>query len=163
MVAPRQGLAGAGAGLASAIALVVGTAALVGGIASVGAGVIGDGIGFRRVLIASLLGGGVMFAAIPAATTLPWRAATTALAVASTASATAMVFSLLAVEIPSERRSATLNLAFVPVYLAGLVAPTIGALIVTAGLQTVFYAAAVVASMGAALELARPLQPALAA
>jgi hypothetical protein len=48
------------------------------------------------------------------------------------------------------------------VYLAGLVAPTIGALIVTAGLQTVFYAAAVVALMGAALELARPLQPAFA-
>ena len=71
-----------------------------------------------------------------------------------------MVFGLLAVEIPPERRSATLNLAFLPVYLAGIVGPAVGALVITAGLQAVFYTAALVAWMGAALELARPLQPA---
>ena len=71
-----------------------------------------------------------------------------------------MVLGLLAVQIPQKRRSATLNLAYLPLYLAGIVAPMVGALVVTAGLQAVFYAAALVAWMGAALELARPLQPA---
>ena len=71
-----------------------------------------------------------------------------------------MVFSLLAVEIPPERRSATLNLVFVPLYLAGIVGPAAGALVVAAGLQAVFYAAALVVWTGAALELARLLRPA---
>ena len=156
-------LADAGVGLASAIALVVGTAALVGGVISPGAGAIGDRIGFRPVLIASLLGTGLALAAIPTAPSVPWLAATAAVAAASYASVSAMAFGLLAVQIPPERRSATLNLAYLPLYLAGIAGPMVGALVVTAGLQAVFYAAALVAWMGAALELAHPLQPAPAA
>ncbi len=34
-----------------------------------------------------------------------------------------MVFSLLATEVPPERRSATLNLVFLPLYVAGIVGP----------------------------------------
>jgi MFS family permease len=46
---------------------------------------------------------------------------------ASTATVSAMVFGLLATEIPSERRSATLNLVYLPLYAAGIVGPAIGA------------------------------------
>ncbi len=149
---------GSGAGLASAIALVVGTAALVGGIISPGAGAIGDRAGFRPVLIASLLGAGLALAVIPTAPSVSWLAATSAVVAACSASVSAMVFGLLAVEVPPERRSATLNLVYLPLYLAGIVGPALGALVVTAGLQAVFYAAALVVWTGAALELLRPRQ-----
>jgi len=151
---------GDGVGLASAIALVIGTAALVGGVISPGAGAIGDRIGFRPVLIASLFGAGLALAAVPAARSVAGLAAASAAAAACNAGVSAMVFSLLAVEIPPERRSATLNLVFVPLYLAGIVGPAAGALVVAAGLQAVFYAAALVVWTGAALELARLLRPA---
>ena len=55
-------LHGSEAGLASAVALVVGTAALVGGLISAFAGMIGDRLGFRPVLAASLLGAGLLWA-----------------------------------------------------------------------------------------------------
>ena len=152
-------LTGGGAGLASAIALVVGTAALVGGSVSPGAGAIGDRVGFRPVLIASLLGAGLALALIPAAPSVWWLAATNAVVAACTASVSAMVFGLLALEVPPERRSATLNLVYLPLYLAGIVGPALGALVVTAGLQAVFYVAALVAGTGAVLELMRPRRP----
>jgi len=144
-------------GLASAIALVVGTAALVGGVISPGAGAIGDRVGFRPVLIVSLLGSGLALAAIPGAPSVAWLAAASAAVAAFSAGVNAMVFGLLAVQIPPERRSATLNLVYLPLYLAGIVGPAAGALIVTAGLQVVFYASALVVWTGAALELGRPL------
>lgn len=146
-----------GTGLASAIALVIGAAALVGGIISPGAGALGDRVGFRPVLIASLLGAGLALAAVPASPNVSWLAATSAAVAAFHAGVTAMVFALLAVLIPPERRSATLNLVYLPLYLAGIVGPAVGALVVTVGLPIVFYAAAFVIWMGAALELIRPL------
>jgi hypothetical protein len=38
-----------------------------------------------------------------------------------------MVFGLVAVEVAPERRSATLNLILLPLYLAGIIGPTLGA------------------------------------
>ena len=38
-----------------------------------------------------------------------------------------MVFGLLATEVPPERRSATLNLVYLPLYAAGILGPAIGA------------------------------------
>ena len=150
-------LTGGGTGVASAIALVVGAAALVGGLISPGAGALGDRVGFHPVLVASLLGAGVALAAVPSAQNLYSLAAASAGIAAFNAGASAMVFALLAVQVPQDRRSATLNLVYLPLYLAGIVGPAIGALIVTAGLSVVFYAAAFVVWMGAALELIRPL------
>jgi MFS family permease len=50
---------------------------------------------------------------------------------AATATVSAMVFGLLATEIPSERRSATLNLVYLPLYAAGIIGPAIGAGVAT--------------------------------
>ena len=153
-------LIGSGIGLASAIALVVGTAALVGGIVSPAAGALGDCLGFRPVLVASLLGAGLALTAVPFAPNVYSLAAVSAASAVFNAGVGAMVFALLAVQIPPERRSATLNLVYLPLYLAGIVGPAVGALVVAAGLPMVFYAAAVVVWMGAMLELVRPLTPA---
>ncbi len=62
----------------------------------------------------------------------------------------AMVFGLLAVEVASERRSATLNLVLLPLYIAGIVGPTMGAGIAhVADVPGVFVAGGVVSIVGA--------------
>ena len=126
-------LAGSGPGLASSIGLVAGTAALVGGVMSPLGGVIGDRIGFRPVLVTALAGGGAVMLLMPF---VPSVAALALLAVvlgAATSTVSAMVFGLLATEVPAERRSATLNLVYLPLYAAGIVGPAVGAVVVTAG------------------------------
>jgi MFS family permease len=118
----------AGAGnLASAIGLVAGTAALVGALISPLAGPIGDRVGFRRVLAASLLGAGVMLLLMPLAPSVAVLAGIGVVYAALQASTQAMVFGLVAVEGAPERRSATLNLILLPLYVAGIIGPTIGA------------------------------------
>jgi MFS family permease len=52
---------------------------------------------------------------------------------AATATVSAMVFSLLATDVPPERRSATLNLVYLPLYAAGIVGPAVGAVVVSVG------------------------------
>jgi len=122
-----EGLAGTGPGLASAIALVVGTAALVGAVVSPLGGVLGDRIGFRPVLAAALGGAGLVLLLMPLVPSVASLALLAVVLGASTATVSAMVFGLLATEIPPERRSATLNLVYLPLYAAGIVGPAIGA------------------------------------
>jgi len=149
-------LVATGPGLASAIGLVAGTAALVGGIMSPLGGVIGDRVGFRPVLVAALGGAGVVLLLMPF---VPSVAALALLAVvlgAATSTVSAMVFGLLATEVPAERRSATLNLVYLPLYAAGIVGPAVGAVVATAGgVPGPFILGGVVLIVGAAGILAR--------
>ena len=48
---------------------------------------------------------------------------------AATATVSSMVFGLLATELPPERRSAALNLVYLPLYAAGTIGPAVGALV----------------------------------
>ena len=158
-----EDLAGTGPGLASSIALVMGTAALVGGLIGPLGGALGDRIGFRRVLAAALAGAGSVLLFMPFVPTVGTLALLAVGLSAATATVSAMVFGLLATEIAPERRSATLNLVYLPLYAAGIVGPAIGALVVSGvGLAgpfllggTVFLAAAAVI----ALRRGRPASP----
>ena len=68
-----------------------------------------------------------------------------------------MVFGLLAIDVPPERRSATLNLVYLPLYAAGIVGPAIGAGVVTAtGLAGPFVVAAAIFIGGAVVIATRP-------
>jgi DHA1 family multidrug resistance protein-like MFS transporter len=128
-----EGIAGTGPGLASAIGLVMGAAALVGGLIAPLGGWFGDRFGFRNVLVAALAGGGVVLALMPF---VPAVAALAGLAVvfaAATSTVSAMVFGLVATEVPADRRSTTLNLVYLPLYAAGIVGPALGAVVVLAG------------------------------
>jgi len=150
--------------LASAIGLVAGTAALVGALISPLAGPLGDRIGFRRVLAGSLLGAGTTLLLMPLAPAVAALAGIAVVYGALQAATQAMVFGLVAVEVAPERRSATLNLVLLPLYLAGIIGPTIGA--VTAGVGGVpapFFAAGAVFLVGGiavAVSLGRASRPA---
>ena len=126
-------IVGRGPGLASGIALVAGTAALLGAIVSPLGGAIGDRIGFRAVLIGALLVGGIALALMPLVASLPVLALVAVAFAACNAAVAAMVFGLLATEVPAERRSATLNLVYLPLYAAGIVGPAAGSLVASVG------------------------------
>ena len=128
-----EDLTGSGAGLASAIALVMGAAALVGALFSPLGGLIGDRIGFRPVLIAALTSGGVILLLMPLAPAVPVLALLAVVLGVSTATVTSMIFGLLALDVPADRRSATLNLVYLPLYAAGIVGPAIGAALASVG------------------------------
>ena len=128
-----EGLAGRGPGLASAIGLVLGVASLMGALASPIAGWIADRIGFRPVLLVALALGGVTSILMPAAPAVAALAALALVLGASVATVGAMVFSMLATEVPPERRSATLNLVYLPLYISGIIGPTIGAVVASVG------------------------------
>ncbi len=149
-------IAGPGPGLASAIALVAGTAALVGALVSPVGGVIGDRIGFRPVLIAALTGAGVVVVLMPVVPAITSLALLAVVLGASTATVSSMIFGLLATELPADRRSAALNLVYLPLYAAGIVGPAVGALVVSVGgVGGLFAVAGVIFFFGALTILSR--------
>jgi MFS family permease len=163
-----QDIVGAGAGLASSIGLVTGVAALVGAMASPMGGWAGDRVGFRPVLVAGLAGGAVALALQPLAPGLPLLAVTVLLFVGFNGIVGPMVFSLLATEVPPERRSTVLNLVYLPLYAAGIVGPAVGAVTASvAGVAGPFLAGSLTLAAGAAVVLvamrrsraSRPVQP----
>jgi len=156
---------GIGPGLVSAIALVAGTAALVGALISPLGGALGDRIGFRPVLTAALLGGGISLLIMPFVGGIPVLAAIAVVLAMCTAAVSAMVFGMLATDVPPERRSATLNLVYLPLYAAGIVGPAVGGVVVAVGgLAAPFITGAAVFLAGAvAIVVMGRRQPAEAA
>jgi MFS family permease len=151
-----EAFASSGPGLASAIALVTGTAALVGALVSPLGGVIGDRIGFRPVLIAAFAGGGVVLFLMPLAPSVGGLALLAVFLGVATATVTSMVFGLLATELPPERRSAALNLVYLPLYAGGIIGPAAGALIArVSGVEGLFVVGGCVFLVGALTILFR--------
>lgn len=145
-----EGVVPPGGALASSIGLVTGVAALTGALISPLGGVLGDRIGFRPVLVGALLGGGSALISMTLASTVGTLALVALLFAATNATVSAMVFGLLATEVPPERRSATLNLAYLPLYAAGIVGPTMGAVVASAaGLSGTFIVAGGILFLGA--------------
>jgi MFS transporter, DHA1 family, multidrug resistance protein len=130
--------------VAGSVGLVLGVATIVGAALSPAGGWIADRLGLRHVLAGSIAGAAVAFAILPVAPDVAVLAVAYSLAVAFLAVVGAMVTGLLASEVPAERRSATLNLIYLPLYAGGIAGPAIGATVVSAGLRTVFVVAAVV-------------------
>jgi MFS family permease len=157
-------LVGPGPGLASAIGFVAGTAALIGAVASPLGGVLGDRLGFRPVLVVSLLGGGVALLAAPVAPGVETLALSVVLFTAFNGTVGAMVFGLLATTVPPERRSATLNLVYLPLYAAGVVGPAAGAAVASvAGAAGPFWLGAGVFLAGAIVVWLRVRGPSVEA
>ena len=146
-----QSLHGGQPNLASAIGLVTGVAVLAGALLSPLAGPLGDRIGFRAVLAGALLGAGVALFGMAAAPSVAILAVVVVVYSGLQAATQAMVFGLVAVEVAPERRSATLNLVLLPLYIAGIIGPTVGAVAAGAGgIPAPFVVAAVVFIVGGA-------------
>ena len=155
-----EDITGTGAGLATGIGLVMGAASLVGALVSPAAGWMGDRVGFRPVLVVALLAGAVASVLMPAAPGLALLAAASVLLGAAVATTGAMVFSLLATEVPPARRSATLNLVYLPLYVAGIIGPALGSGLATvAGPTGPFLAGAAVFTLGAIVVARRGGRP----
>jgi MFS family permease len=155
-----ESLVGSGPGLASSIGFVAGTAALVGAVIAPLGGVVGDRIGFRPVLLGSLFVGGLALLAVPLVHAVPPLALAILLFTAANGLVGAMVFSLLATEVPTERRSQTLNLVYLPLYAAGIVGPLAGgAVSAVAGPTGPFWAGAAVFLVGAVVVALRVRRP----
>jgi MFS family permease len=158
-----EGIVGRGPGLASGIALVAGTAALAGALLSPIAGALGDRIGFRPVLVGALLGGAIAIGLMPIAPDfggIPVLALIAVVFAASTSAVSAMVFGLLATDVPAARRSQTLNLVYLPLYAAGILGPAVGSQVVQLGLPAPFFVGAVVFVIGALIVLRQYSRPA---
>jgi len=161
-----EGIVGRGPGLASGIALVAGTAALAGALLSPIAGALGDRIGFRPVLVGALLGGAIAIGLMPIAPNfggLPLLALVAVAFAACTSAVSAMVFGLLATDVPAERRSQTLNLVYLPLYAAGIIGPAVGSQVVQLGLPAPFFVGTAVFLVGALIVIGRHSRPAPAA
>jgi MFS family permease len=155
-----EGITGVGPGLASAIGLVMGTAALVGALVSPLTGVLGDRIGFRSVLVAALSGAGAVLFLMPLTASVGALALLAVVLGAATATVSSMIFGLLATELPAERRSAALNLVYLPLYAAGIVGPAVGAVVASiSGVDGLFIVASAVFLFGAVMILRRRGQP----
>jgi MFS family permease len=151
-----EGIVGTGPGLASSIGLVAGTAALVGALIAPFGGPLGDRIGFRPVLLGSLVVGGLALVAVPLVGAIPPLAGSVVLFTAANGLVGAMVFSLLATEVPVERRSQTLNLVYLPLYGAGILGPLLGGAVSTvAGPKGPFWLGAAVFLLGAVVVFLR--------
>ena len=152
-----ENIVGTGPGLASSIGLVTGVAALIGALSSPIGGFSGDRFGFRSVLVVGLVGGAVAIALQPWLPSLLLLALGVLAFVAFNGIIGPMIFSLLATEVPSERRSTTLNLVYLPLYAAGIIGPATGALTTSiAGVSGPFTLAAIVLGVGAlAIVIAR--------
>lgn len=134
--------------LASAIGFVAGTAALVGALVSPIGGWLGDRIGFRPVMVGGLLGGGLAVGSLPLLGSVAALAVGVLVFGAAYAVFSAMVFSVLATEVPEERRSATLNLVYLPLYAGGILGPILAAIVVGVGIWAPFATAAAVYLLG---------------
>jgi MFS family permease len=79
---------------------------------------------------------------------------------ASTATVSSMIFGLLATELPAERRSAALNLVYLPLYAAGIIGPAAGALVASiGGVHGLFVVGGAVYFLGAVVILRRRGRP----
>ena len=108
------------------------------------------------MLIGSLIGGAAALLAVTVAPGINVLALTILAFSAFNGTVGAMVFSLLATEVPPGRRSATLNLVYLPLYAAGIVGPATGAgVAAVAGVNGPFWLGAAVFVAGAVVVALR--------
>jgi len=99
--------------------------------------------------------GGVLFL-MPLAGSIPTLAILAVVLGAGTAMVSSMIFGLLATELPADRRSAALNLVYLPLYAAGTIGPAAGAVFASiSGVQALFVVGGGVFLFGAATILLR--------
>ncbi|QQE78075.1 MFS transporter [Alicyclobacillus sp. SO9] len=135
------------------IGILMGLTAVIGAVITVIAGRIGDRLGFVRILAIAFA------AAIPASVLLGFLGNvlwfTVALTVFSAGYSIggAMIFALFSTRIPESHRSTALNLVYLPLYLGGIIGPTLASALTHVGLFGPYIGAAVFLLSGLVLIL----------
>jgi DHA1 family multidrug resistance protein-like MFS transporter len=149
-------LHGSTSGVAGQIGIVFGASALLGALLSPLAGAAGDRYGFRPLLAGACVLAAASLAELAVAPDLIWLTVGAVALGAATATAISMVFALLAMAIPEERRATTLNLVLLPLYLASIAGGIVGAVVVRNGLDTVLWTGAAISLIAALLTTRLP-------
>jgi DHA1 family multidrug resistance protein-like MFS transporter len=149
-------LHGGTSGVAGQIGIVFGASALLGALLSPLAGAAGDRYGFRPMLAGACVLAAASLAELAVAPDLIWLTVGAVALGAATATAISMVFALLAMAVPEERRATTLNLVLLPLYLASIAGGVIGAVLVRNGLDTVLWTGAAISLIAALLTTRLP-------
>lgn len=135
------------------IGALMGFSAVVGAAITVGAGRLGDKVGFIRILVLSFA------LALPAVLVLGFSRHTllftAALVVFSAAYSIggAMVFALFSTRIPASHRMTAMNLVYLPLYIGGIVGPSIASGLTHIGLFGPFLGAAVLFLIGVVVTI----------
>jgi MFS family permease len=148
---------------AGSVGVVLFVSAIIGAALAPVAGWVADRVGFRPVLVLAAAGSAVSIFALGLAPSVAAIAVAATLQTAFQASVSSMVSGMLAVEVPSERRSATLNLIYLPLYFGGIAGPAIASIVYSSGLDAVFSVAAgvLVGATVLSLVFARYVGPAV--
>ncbi len=100
---------------------MAGVNGLAAAVGSAGAGALADRTGFRPVLLGAIAVAALAALAGAVLASLPPFVLDYAVLGIGIATASAMLFALLATELPAEVRSSVLNLSLLPMYLSGIV------------------------------------------
>jgi DHA1 family multidrug resistance protein-like MFS transporter len=147
---------GSTAGVAGEIGLVFGASALVGALLSPIAGAVGDRLGFRPLLTGACVLASASLAELSIAPDLVWLTVGAIGLGTAAATATSMVFALLATSVPEQRRATTLNLVLLPLYFSSITGGVVGALLVPHGMNYVLWTGAAVSLVAALLTTRLP-------
>jgi MFS family permease len=106
-------------------------------------GRLGDRFGYYRMLMAAAAGVALALFAQSFASDLPAYLVPAVAMGAFAAAFQGLFFAIIALGVPDDRRASVLNLAFLPFYLAGLLAPSLGTVLLFLGLRNLFRLSAV--------------------
>lgn len=137
--------------LATIVGLVAGGYGLAAAIGSPAAGLFAARAGYRRVLVLGIVVSAVCLAIAAAAPDLLSFAVVYALYGIGYATASSMLFTLLASGLPRDIRSPVLNLALLPLYLSGVIGALLSTALVAAtggSLRPIWLVSAVVIALG---------------
>jgi DHA1 family multidrug resistance protein-like MFS transporter len=146
--------------VALVIGVLLGLAALTGAGISVVAGRLGDRVGFVRVLAGGMAAVALLTPPLGLIRQLAPFGADLIGYTAAMQIGTAMVFALLATEVPEPHRATALNLVYLPRYVTGIVGPGIVSAMAPLGLVTAFSVAGAVVALGAVAAAGPRARPA---
>lgn len=127
---------------------LMGLSAVVGAVITIVAGRLGDRIGFVRILILSFVFGLPAVLVLGFSRQVSWFTVALIIFSAGYSIGGAMVFALFSTRIPESHRTTAMNLVYLPLYIGGIVGPSIASGLTRIGLFGPFLGAATMFLVG---------------
>lgn len=127
---------------------LMGLSAVVGAVITIIAGRLGDRVGFVRILILSFVVGLPAVLVLGFSHEVAWFTIALIVFSAGYSIGGAMVFALFSTRIPESHRTTAMNLVYLPLYIGGIIGPSIASGLTRIGLFGPFLGAAVMLLVG---------------